>query len=176
MHALERICDALPPGRRLQIGAEDAARCDAILDVVTAAAERGLPLTCTAAGEPAAQRARRAAARRRPASPCGSSRARTSSPPAVAYAYGAETDVSYLRLARELAARGAEVLLATHDEVLREALRGDLPQRDRRGAPGRAARRGRRARAAGRTVRVYLPYGREWFRYAMRRLAEAQGA
>jgi proline dehydrogenase len=29
---------------------------------------------------------------------------------------------------------------------------------------------------AGRAVRVYVPYGDEWFRYAMRRVAEARGA
>jgi proline dehydrogenase len=30
--------------------------------------------------------------------------------------------------------------------------------------------------ANGVPVRVYVPYGRDWFRYAMRRFAEARGA
>ena len=29
--------------------------------------------------------------------------------------------------------------------------------------------------AAGIPVRVYVPYGENWFRYAMRRLAESRG-
>jgi proline dehydrogenase len=30
--------------------------------------------------------------------------------------------------------------------------------------------------ASGVSVRVYVPFGPDWFRYAMRRLAEARGA
>jgi proline dehydrogenase len=29
---------------------------------------------------------------------------------------------------------------------------------------------------AGRRVRIYVPFGENWFRYLMRRLAEAEGA
>ena len=44
---LRRITERLRPGMRLQVGAEDAARCDAILDIVEEAAGRGAALTCT---------------------------------------------------------------------------------------------------------------------------------
>jgi proline dehydrogenase len=173
--ALRRICDALPPGRRLQIGAEDAARCDAILDVVLAGAAHGLPLTCTLQANlrrSAVDVPRLAAA----GIPVRLVKGAYVEPPAVAFPYGPETDVSYLRLARELAARGAEVLLATHDEVLREALRSDLPQATVEVLYGVRPDEAEALVTAGRTVRVYLPFGCDWFRYAMRRLAEAQGA
>jgi proline dehydrogenase len=68
------------------------------------------------------------------------------------------------------------VLLATHDEVLREALRSDLPQATVEVLYGVRPDEAEALVTAGRTVRVYLPFGCDWFRYAMRRLAEAQGA
>jgi proline dehydrogenase len=173
--ALERICAALPPGRRLQVGAEDAARCDAILDVVLAGAARGLPLTCTLQAN-----LRRSAGDvpRIAASgiPVRLVKGAYVEPAAVAFAYGAETDVSYIRLARDLAGRRVEVLLATHDEVLREALARDLPQATVEVLLGVRPDDANRLLAEGRRVREYLPYGTDWMRYAMRRLAEAQGA
>lgn len=175
LDALVRICAALPAGRRLQIGAEDAARCDAILDVVLAGAARGLPLTCTLQAN--LRRSAGDVARVADAGiPVRLVKGAYVEPAAVAYAYGAETDIAYIRLARELAARGAEVLLATHDGVLREALTTDLPRATVEVLLGVRPDEANALVAAGRDVRVYLPYGQGWFRYAMRRLAEAQGA
>ena len=94
---------------------------------------------------------------------------------AAAHRYGEETDLAFLRLARELHAAGADVALATHDPILREALvqleavsvemllgvrNDDIRDLVERGIP----------------VRLYVPYGRDWFRYWMRRIAESQGA
>lgn len=175
LDGLVRICAALPEGRPLQIGAEDAVRCDAILDVVLAGAARGLPLTCTLQAN--LRRSAGDVARIADAGvPVRLVKGAYVEAATVAFAYGPETDVSYLRLARSLAARGVEVLLATHDEVLREALRSDLPQATVEVLLGVRPDEARALVAAGRNVRVYLPYGRDWFRYAMRRLAESQGA
>jgi proline dehydrogenase len=173
--ALARICAALPAGRRLQIGAEDAARCDAILDVVLTAHARGLPLTCTLQANlrrSAGDAPRVAAA----GIPVRLVKGAYVEPASIAYPYGPETDVAYIRLARDLAASGAEVLLATHDAVLREALATDLPDAAVEVLLGVRPDEANALVAAGRDVRVYLPYGQQWFRYAMRRLAEAQGS
>ena len=78
--------------------------------------------------------------------------------------------------ARRLGAAGVPLALATHDRALRATLLTDLP-----GAacelllgvhPADAVALAR----AGRTVRVYVPFGADWFRYLIRRRAEAQGA
>ena len=90
--------------------------------------------------------------------------------------YGAPTDDAYAALAHRLHAAGADVALATHDTVLRDRVLLDLP--DARCElllgvrPGDAAA----LAAAGRDVRVYVPYGPAWFRYFMRLRAEAKGA
>ena len=88
---------------------------------------------------------------------------------------GEATDVAFLRLAHQLREAGAAFSLATHDPVLREALLptfgpspvevllGVRPE-DTRDLVGR-----------GVPVRCYVPYGPDWFRYWLRRLAESQG-
>jgi proline dehydrogenase len=93
-----------------------------------------------------------------------------------AHPYGEPTDVAYLRLAFRLAERGACWSMATHDSRIREALllalgtvsveqllgvRPEIPQDlHQRGIP----------------TRIYVPYGPDWFRYWLRRLAESRGA
>jgi proline dehydrogenase len=87
---------------------------------------------------------------------------------ALAHPWGPETDGAYAELARRL----PDVALATHDDALRAALphaRCELLLGVR---PADAAR----LAAEGRDVRIYVPYGAGWFRYFMRRRAEAQGA
>jgi proline dehydrogenase len=44
---LETIARAIPPGRRLQVGAEEAAVADRVLDAVVGVAGRGLPVEAT---------------------------------------------------------------------------------------------------------------------------------
>src|SRR5215475_4108767 len=88
--------------------------------------------------------------------------------------YGEPTDVAYLRLAHRLADTGAQFALATHDGVLREALLAALGPRPVEQLLGiRPAVLGELA-ARGVPVRVYVPYGGNWFRYWMRRLAESR--
>ncbi len=68
--------------------------------------------------------------------------------------------------------RGSEVLVATHDPVLRAAL-APAPVEMLLGVhPETAAA----LAEEGTGVRVYAPYGAMWFRYYMRRVAEAQGS
>jgi proline dehydrogenase len=90
--------------------------------------------------------------------------------------YGEATDIAYLRLAHRLAERGAEFALATHDRVLREALLAALGPRPVEQLLGVRPEALGELVARGVPVRVYVPFGRNWFRYWMRRLAESRGA
>ncbi len=168
---LARITERLPPGMRLQVGAEDAARCDAILDIVEEAAARGASLSCTL----------QANLRRsmddvpRVASfgiPVRLVKGAFVEPAAVAYAYGPDTDLRYVELHVALRERGATVLTATHDTALRELLAPDQVEM----LLGVHEQQAARLASNGTTVRIYAPYGAMWFRYFMRRVAEAQGS
>ncbi len=100
-------------------------------------------------------------------------------PPSVAFVDNADVDRSYAELMARLLHDGKGAALATHDErLIRQAVqiaKRDGVSRDRfefqmlygvrRDLQERLAR-------AGYTVRVYVPYGRQWYPYFMRRLAE----
>ena len=98
-------------------------------------------------------------------------------PESVAYQSDDEVDRSYVRCLKLLMTGPGYPMVATHDPRL-VAIAADLAK-DR--APGtyeyqmlygvRPAEQ-RRLAAAGETVRVYVPYGDEWYGYLMRRLAE----
>jgi proline dehydrogenase len=100
-------------------------------------------------------------------------------PPEVAFASKAEVDDNYRRLLRRLLAEGTEPAIATHDEsIIRDAERWIA---ERKLAPDRyeyqmlyGVRRDlqRRLVQGGARVRLYVPYGSEWYPYFMRRLAE----
>jgi proline dehydrogenase len=168
---LRRITERLPAGMRLQVGAEDAARCDAILDLVEEAAGRGDALTCTLQ----ANLRRSMADVARVASfglPVRLVKGAFVESATIAHPYGEETDTSYVLLTRALRERGAEVLLATHDPVLRAALQPAPVEMLLGVHPETAAGLAR----DGASVRIYAPYGSMWFRYFMRRVAEAQGS
>lgn len=96
--------------------------------------------------------------------------------PRVAQPWGESTDLAFLELAHELHANGAEIALATHDPSLREALLRALPDVGVEMLLG--VRSADASALAGRDVpiRIYVPYGDGWFRYAMRRWAESAGA
>jgi hypothetical protein len=71
---------------------------------------------------------------------------------------------------------GADVALATHDPTLRNALLREMPGV---GVEMLLGVRGEDAVALARRgvrVRIYVPYGEDWFRYAMRRWAESLGS
>ncbi len=89
--------------------------------------------------------------------------------------WGEETDLAFLRLALELREAGARFAIGTHDRVLREAVLaavGDVPVEMLLGVREDDARELARA---GRSVRLYVPYGSDWLRYWLRRLAAARG-
>jgi proline dehydrogenase len=99
--------------------------------------------------------------------------------PTVAFPRKAEVNQSYSRLAATLLAAGCQVHIATHDERLIE---GALRFVERRGIPAHrfefqmlyGIRRDLQERLvrAGFPVRVYVPYGSQWYPYLTRRLAE----
>jgi proline dehydrogenase len=100
-------------------------------------------------------------------------------PKSVAYQLKADVDDAYLKLARRLLSEGVYPAIATHDPQILDAVkrfaaeRGISPdafefqmlygiRRDLQNA----------LRDAGYRMRVYVPFGREWFPYFMRRLGE----
>lgn len=173
---LATIARSLPEGRRVQVGAEDAARTDAVLGCLLEAAAGGLAERLGATLQ--------ANLLRSPADVETLAHARVHVrlvkgayvEAAGAHPYGEVTDVAFLRLAFYLAERGAPWSMATHDGRLREALllaHGPVGVEQLLGV--RPEILGElRARAI--PTRVYVPYGPEWFRYWLRRVAESRGA
>jgi len=100
-------------------------------------------------------------------------------PVRVAYADKAEVDANYARLMERLLVAGNHPAIATHDErLIRRAL---AIVRTHNIPPGSfdfemlfGVRRDVQLRLvdSGYRVRVYLPYGQEWYPYLVRRLAE----
>lgn len=100
-------------------------------------------------------------------------------PPRVAFPTKAEVDANYARLLERLLTAGNHPAIATHDErLINRALE---IARANNVAPESfdfemlyGVRRDLQLRlvSAGHRVRVYLPYGHEWYPYLIRRLAE----
>ncbi len=171
-----RIAEALPPGRRLQIGAEDIPRADKIRQCVLDVASRGLSDRLGATVQANLLR-----------SPDDIDALIAAGvhirlvkgayvEPTGAHPYGEPTDIAYLRLAHQLAAANATWSLATHDGRLREAVHlahGPVPVEQLLGVRPEVL-----ADLHTREVptRVYIPYGPAWFRYWLRRVAESRGA
>jgi proline dehydrogenase len=100
-------------------------------------------------------------------------------PREVAYQTKAEVDAAFLRIMRQLLAGGTYPAIATHDPAMIAATRAFAAERSI--PPDRyefqmlyGIRRDLQAslHGAGYRVRVYVPFGREWFPYFMRRLGE----
>jgi len=100
-------------------------------------------------------------------------------PAEVAYQLKSDVDQSYVRCLRVLMAGGGYPMVATHDPRL-VAISAFLANRNGLAAGdfeyqmlyGIRPEEQRRLAGAGSTVRVYVPYGQEWYGYLMRRLAE----
>lgn len=100
-------------------------------------------------------------------------------PQEVAFQSKSEVDASYVRLLGILVPSDAPLAVATHDEAMVEAA---LAEMESAGASAGdvefqmlyGVRRDyqRELAAAGHPVRVYVPYGSEWYPYLMRRMAE----
>ena len=100
-------------------------------------------------------------------------------PPAVAYQLKPEVDAAYVRLMRLLLDGGTYPAIATHDEAMLDATRGYAEERGI--GPDRfefqmlyGIRRDlqQSLSARGYRMRIYVPFGRQWFPYFMRRLGE----
>jgi proline dehydrogenase len=171
---LERIAAALPAGARIQVGAEQAARIDRILETVLAVARVGGPVAATiqANFRRSPSDAQRLAEAGVPIRLVKGAYVET---PALAHAWGDPTDIAFIELAYALHRAGATVSLATHDPVIREALLPALPGLTIEMLLGVRTYELPLLAARGVPVRVYVPYGDGWFRYAMRRVAESRG-
>jgi proline dehydrogenase len=170
------IARALPAGRRVQVGAEDAVRSDAILACVLDVAARGLADRLSATVQ--------ANLLRSPADVDALADAGVHVrlvkgaylEATGAHPHGEATDVAFLRLAFRLAERGASWAMATHDGRLREALllaHGPLPVEQLLGVRPEVLDE---LRTRGVPTRVYIPYGPDWYRYWLRRVAESRGS
>jgi proline dehydrogenase len=100
-------------------------------------------------------------------------------PKSVAYQKKSDVDAAYARMVMALLTDGHYPALATHDAAMIERVRQSA--RERGIAPDRfefqmlyGVRRDLQTLLvkAGYCVRVYIPFGREWFPYFMRRLGE----
>lgn len=174
---LTGIAEALPYGRRIQVGAEDYARADAVLDCVSAVADKGLADRLGATVQANFRRSPHDLERLIEAGVhIRLVKGAFVEPSDRALPYGEATDVAYLQLAYRLAEAGAQFALATHDGVLREALLAALGPRPVEQLLGVRPGVLDELAARGIPVRAYVPFGTNWFRYWMRRLAESRGA
>jgi len=100
-------------------------------------------------------------------------------PASIAFAKKQDTDTNYVRLAGTLVSSGIYHGVATHDEAMIEAVK-NYARNSGIGAEkfefqmlyGVRRDLQRRLVREGYNVRVYVPFGREWYPYFMRRLAE----
>ena len=171
---LERIAAALPAGRRIQVGAEQERRADRILGAVSAVAREGGAVSATIQANLKRSRAD-AHALAEGGVPIRLVKGAYLEDPHVARRWGEPTDLAFVELAHELHANGAEVAIATHDAILREALLRALPGIGVEMLLGVRSADARVVAGRGLPVRIYVPYGDGWFRYAMRRWAESVG-
>lgn len=171
---LERIAAALPVGARVQVGAEEAPRADRILETVLAVASAGGAVSATLQAN-LRRSVRDAEVLTDAGVPIRLVKGAYVESPAAAHAWGDPTDLAFVDLAHRLQQAGATVSLATHDPVLREALLPAMPGAGVEMLMGVRPDDQAALASRGIPIRVYLPFGENWFRYAMRRLAESRG-
>jgi proline dehydrogenase len=100
-------------------------------------------------------------------------------PDSVAFQGRHDVDLAYVRALKVLMAGDGYPMLATHDPRL-VAITGELARRTDRAKDsfeyqmlyGIRPHEQERLAAAGHRVRVYIPYGDEWYGYLVRRMAE----
>ena len=100
-------------------------------------------------------------------------------PEEVAYQSGLDVDRSYVRCLKILLAGQGHPMIASHDPRIVEIAATLAPRYGRAQGSyefqmlyGIRPEEQRRLARSGETVRVYVPYGQEWYGYLMRRLAE----
>lgn len=186
----ERLLSALcaraaADGRRVRLEMEDAPTIDATLAVFEAVSARHDNLGCVIQSRlfrSADDIARLLASRTGAPLDVRLVKGIYLEPASIAWTEDADICRSYVEIARTLLDGGARVGLATHDDALAEACL-ELVRERGLDTPPAAERRyefqclmGVRApfaaglRDAGHRVRVYVPYGKDWHAYSMRRL------
>jgi proline dehydrogenase len=103
-------------------------------------------------------------------------------PESVAFQDKHEVNLSYVRCLKALMSRPGYPMVASHDPRM-VAIAGELASRNGREKGsyeyqmlyGIRPDEQRRLAAAGEKMRVYVPYGDQWYGYLMRRLAERPG-
>jgi proline dehydrogenase len=100
-------------------------------------------------------------------------------PPEVAFDDPHEVDLNYVRCANVLLAGQGYPMFATHDPRLIDIIGERAHWYDRKQGSyeyqmlyGIRPNEQRRLAGLGETVRIYVPYGKDWYGYLMRRLAE----
>lgn len=99
--------------------------------------------------------------------------------PEHAFPAKADVDANYVKLMKRMATSGVFCGIATHDEVIVDEMRRFVKEQELDKSAFEfqmlyGVRRDlqRRLAAEGYGVRVYIPFGTEWYPYFMRRLAE----
>jgi proline dehydrogenase len=93
-------------------------------------------------------------------------------PPSLAYTGADSVRTSFVQCLDALLESGAYVAVATHDErLIGEALKRNVPELQM--LLGVREDRARELVAAGRRLRVYVPFGEQWYAYSLRRLQES---
>jgi proline dehydrogenase len=175
LQSVGRIVETLPEGSLLQVRAHDSSRTDRILDIVLRLAVDGAPVMPTLQAH--LRRSPEDAHRLIAADvPVMLVKGTTLEPRDAAYPWGEQTDLAFIRLAHELHAGGVQLAIGTHDPVLREALIATLDGIGVEMLLGVRPEDGHDLLHRGHRVRIYIPFGPDWFRYWLRRLAEARGA
>ena len=101
-------------------------------------------------------------------------------PASVAYQRKADVDAAFIAMMRVLLDQGTYPAIATHDPAMIDATRRASPPNaasrpiasSSRCCTASAATCRRRSSRRATAMRVYVPFGREWFPYFMRRLGE----
>jgi proline dehydrogenase len=165
-------------GTTVTLDMEDHTRIDATLRLVTELRADFPDLGCVLQSY-----LRRSAADSRALATAGSRvrlcKGAYTAPDDVALADSREVDLSYARCLRILLEGAGYPMLATHDRRLIElgGVKATMAGRDYSGFEyqmlyGMRPAEQRRLAARGARVRVYVPYGSDWYAYLVRRLAE----
>jgi proline dehydrogenase len=92
-------------------------------------------------------------------------------PPSLAYTDAGSVRASFVQCLDALLEAGSHVAVATHDErLIGEALKRDVPELQM--LLGVREDRARELVAEGHRLRVYVPFGEQWYAYSLRRLQE----
>ena len=176
---IERICVAArAAGTTVTVDMEDHTHVDATLRIVRDLRGDYPDLGCVIQSQ-----LRRSAADCRALAYAGSRvrlcKGAYDAPPEEAFGSRAEVDRSYARCLRILMAGAGYPMLATHDPRLIRIIGAQAVLTGRGGAGfeyqmlyGIRPAEQLRLAATGAKVRVYLPYGSDWYGYLVRRLAE----